>query len=60
MTYSVNGRQYVARSAAGGGSIGENNVNLYYPGVDTQTQIPPLSATLFVFALPLNKKVGTH
>jgi len=53
MTYSVNGRQYVA-IAAGGGSIGENNVDLYYKGA--QSQIPPLSATLFVFALPANKK----
>lgn len=49
MTYSVKGRQYVAISV-GGGSIGEQNVSVYFPGANEL--LPQPSATLFVFALP--------
>jgi len=53
VSFSVKGRQYIAIST-GGGSADERNVGQYFPGADDH--IPPISATLFVFALPAGTK----
>ena len=49
VSYSVNGRQYVA-IGSGGGSETEGRLLKYYP--DATGRIPQPTSTLFVFALP--------
>jgi len=53
VSYSVNGRQYVAVSS-GGGSVTENFVPRIWP--ESKGHLPQATATLFVFALPEKKK----
>ena len=49
VSYSVNGRQFVA-IATGGGAVIDGQVATYYP--ETKNRQPQPAATLFVFALP--------
>jgi alcohol dehydrogenase (cytochrome c) len=49
VTYSVGGRQYVA-VPTGGGAIAENDLRNYF--TQEHIQLPEVSSTLFVFALP--------
>jgi alcohol dehydrogenase (cytochrome c) len=49
VSFSVNGRQFVA-IASGGGAIIDNQLPTYWP--ETQGRMPQHGATLFVFALP--------
>ena len=49
VTYSVNGRQFVA-IGSGGGSIAEGQISAYFP--DARGHEPQSGSTLFVFALP--------
>ncbi len=50
VSYSINGRQYVAMDS-GGGSLIESRAPLYWPGAKTGQE----ASTLFVFALPDEK-----
>jgi alcohol dehydrogenase (cytochrome c) len=49
VSFSVNGRQFVA-IATGGGAVIDSQVSTYYP--ETKNREPQPAATLFVFALP--------
>jgi outer membrane protein assembly factor BamB len=49
VSFSVNGRQFVA-IATGGGAVIDAQVPIYYP--ETRNRVPQPAATLFVFALP--------
>jgi alcohol dehydrogenase (cytochrome c) len=53
VSFSVNGRQYVA-IASGGGSEMEARVTKFYP--ETAGHIPQPASTLFVFVLPAKSK----
>ena len=53
VSFSVNGRQYVAVSS-GGGSSRENFVPNFWP--EAKDHLPQPAATLFVFALPERRK----
>lgn len=53
VTFSVNGRQYVAVSS-GGGSVREGFVRVLWP--ESRSHLPQPAATLFVFALPEGNK----
>ena len=53
VTFSVNGRQYVAVST-GGGSSRENSIPTWWP--EAKGRLPQTSATMFVFALPEGTK----
>jgi alcohol dehydrogenase (cytochrome c) len=52
VSYSINGRQYVA-IGSGGGSLIEARAPLYWP--DAKNHIGQEASTLFVFALPAEK-----
>jgi outer membrane protein assembly factor BamB len=49
VSFSVNGRQFVA-IASGGGAIVDSQVAIFYP--EAKDRQPQAGATLFVFALP--------
>jgi outer membrane protein assembly factor BamB len=49
VSFSVNGRQYIA-VASGGGSETEGRLSKFYP--EAAAHIPQPASTLFVFALP--------
>jgi hypothetical protein len=49
VSYSVNGRQFVAIATGGGGVIDEQVPSIW---PETKDRSPQAAATLFVFALP--------
>lgn len=49
VSFSVNGRQFVA-IATGGGAVIDSQISNYWP--ETKDRLPQAAATLFVFALP--------
>jgi alcohol dehydrogenase (cytochrome c) len=53
VSYSVNGRQFVAIASGGGAAI-DGQIATFWP--EAKDRLPQPSATLFVFALPANAK----
>ena len=49
VSFSVNGRQFIA-IGSGGGSVADDQIAVYWP--ETKDRQPQSAATLFVFALP--------